>query len=189
MDIKYIKNENGPVLGYTSVNIIEQDGLYFKDMDGTGVLKPYEDWRLDAEERAKDRIVLRIGKRTLENAQRIRHVYENGRNDNADDSLDTVSQAVKIPKHENERNVDQKDHKTGRQVKHNIERRRDRSRAADKDLSGDEKHIIRHTEEDTADEKIADIRQDLTQFFGIFLFFHKKIPPAAFTRQIILIFG
>ena len=54
MDIKYIKNENGPVLGYTSVNIIEKDGLYFKDMDGTGVLKPYEDWRLAPEERAKD---------------------------------------------------------------------------------------------------------------------------------------
>ena len=54
MDIKYIKNENGPVLGYTSLKIIEKDGLYFKDMDGTGVLKPYEDWRLSAEERAKD---------------------------------------------------------------------------------------------------------------------------------------
>ena len=54
MDIKYIKNAGGPVLGYTSLNIIEQDGLFFKDMDGTGVLKPYEDWRLDADERAKD---------------------------------------------------------------------------------------------------------------------------------------
>lgn len=54
MDIKYIKNENGPVLGYTSLNIIEKDGLYFKDMDGTGDLKPYEDWRLSAEDRAKD---------------------------------------------------------------------------------------------------------------------------------------
>lgn len=54
MDIKYIKNENGPVLGYTSLNIIEKDGLYFKDMDGTGELKPFADWRLPAEERAKD---------------------------------------------------------------------------------------------------------------------------------------
>lgn len=54
MDIRYIKNANGPVLGYTSLNIIEQDGQYFKDMDGTGELKPYEDWRLSPEERAAD---------------------------------------------------------------------------------------------------------------------------------------
>ena len=54
MDIKYIKNENGPVLGYTSLNILDKDGLYFKDMDGTGELKPFADWRLSAEERAKD---------------------------------------------------------------------------------------------------------------------------------------
>lgn len=30
------------------------DGLRFKDLDGTGELKPYEDWRLSPEERAKD---------------------------------------------------------------------------------------------------------------------------------------
>lgn len=33
---------------------IEADGLRFKDLDGTGVLKPYEDWRLSPEERARD---------------------------------------------------------------------------------------------------------------------------------------
>ena len=34
--------------------IIEADGLQFKDLDGTGELKPYEDWRLSPEERARD---------------------------------------------------------------------------------------------------------------------------------------
>ena len=37
-----------------SKGIIEVDGLKFKDLDGTGELKPYEDWRLTPEERAKD---------------------------------------------------------------------------------------------------------------------------------------
>ena len=34
--------------------IIEADGLQFKDLDGTGELKPYEDWRLSPEERARE---------------------------------------------------------------------------------------------------------------------------------------
>lgn len=54
MDIKYVGNKNGPVLGLTKVGIIEKDGLFFKDMDGTGALKPFEDWRLSPETRAKD---------------------------------------------------------------------------------------------------------------------------------------
>ncbi|MGN0323340.1 MAG: glycoside hydrolase family 3 N-terminal domain-containing protein [Oliverpabstia sp.] len=37
-----------------SKGVIEVDGLKFKDLDGTGELKPYEDWRLTPEERAKD---------------------------------------------------------------------------------------------------------------------------------------
>ena len=54
MEIKYRKNPGGPLLGYTRVKLIKKDGLYFKDMDGTGELKPYEDWRLTPEERAED---------------------------------------------------------------------------------------------------------------------------------------
>ena len=38
----------------TGVQLIEADGLRFKDMARTGTLLPYEDWRLDAETRAKD---------------------------------------------------------------------------------------------------------------------------------------
>lgn len=53
-DIRYIKNPNGPTLGVTTAKLIEQDGLTFKDLDGTGDLKPYEDWRLSPEERAED---------------------------------------------------------------------------------------------------------------------------------------
>lgn len=55
--ILYVHNENGPTLGYSTssgVQIIEQDGLKFKDLSGDGQLDPYEDWRLSPEERAKD---------------------------------------------------------------------------------------------------------------------------------------
>ncbi len=34
--------------------LIEKDGLYFKDLEKTGELLPYEDWRLPVEERAAD---------------------------------------------------------------------------------------------------------------------------------------
>lgn len=55
--IQYVDNINGPKLGYSTasgVRILEKDGLYFKNSSKDGVLKPYEDWRLPAEERAKD---------------------------------------------------------------------------------------------------------------------------------------
>ncbi len=38
----------------SGLSLIEQDGLYFKDLERTGKLLPYEDWRLSAWERAKD---------------------------------------------------------------------------------------------------------------------------------------
>ncbi len=38
----------------SGVKLIEQDGLYFKDLARTGQLLPYEDWRLSAGERAAD---------------------------------------------------------------------------------------------------------------------------------------
>lgn len=50
--IKYYKNPNGPVIGTVSRAVIEHDGLYFKDLDGSGQLKSYDDWRLPPEERA-----------------------------------------------------------------------------------------------------------------------------------------
>ncbi|MBS4218044.1 glycoside hydrolase family 3 C-terminal domain-containing protein [Bacillus sp. FJAT-49711] len=57
MAIKYVKNEGGPTLGYSTesgVHILEVDGKYFKDLSKDGKLDKYEDWRLSAEERAKD---------------------------------------------------------------------------------------------------------------------------------------
>ena len=48
---------DAPVLGYSpdsGVGIIMVDGLPFKDLSRNGKLEPYEDWRLPAEERARD---------------------------------------------------------------------------------------------------------------------------------------
>jgi len=53
-EFKTMKNEGGPTLGYTTVPLIEKDGLFFKDMERSGELLPYEDWRLSPEERAED---------------------------------------------------------------------------------------------------------------------------------------
>jgi beta-glucosidase len=50
-----------PELGARRVGIIEVDGLRFKDLSKDGVLHPYEDWRLPAEERARDL----VGRMTL----------------------------------------------------------------------------------------------------------------------------
>jgi len=56
-DIVYVHNQGGPTLGFSrssGIEILEQDGLYFKDLNRKGKLVPYEDWRLPATERAKD---------------------------------------------------------------------------------------------------------------------------------------
>lgn len=49
-------NENGPDIGVTTCGVIVRDGLYFKDMDNSGELAPYKDWRLSPEERARDMV-------------------------------------------------------------------------------------------------------------------------------------
>lgn len=54
VEVKFYKNENGPDIGTVSAPVLEVDGQYFKDLAGKGELLPYEDWRLDAETRAKD---------------------------------------------------------------------------------------------------------------------------------------
>ncbi len=50
---KYNQNGDGPVIGTVSRKVIEQDGLTFKDIDGTGKVTAVNDWRLSPEERAK----------------------------------------------------------------------------------------------------------------------------------------
>lgn len=50
--VKLYKNANGPVIGTVSRKVIEKDGLYFKDIDGTGEVTAVNDWRLSPAERA-----------------------------------------------------------------------------------------------------------------------------------------
>ncbi len=56
-NIKIVVNRGGQTLGYSSssgVKILTVDRFAFKDLNKNGVLDPYEDWRLTADERAKD---------------------------------------------------------------------------------------------------------------------------------------
>ncbi len=50
---KVYKNMGGPVVSTVSRGIIEADGLYFKDIDGSGQLSAVNDWRLPPQERAR----------------------------------------------------------------------------------------------------------------------------------------
>lgn len=43
-----------PVLGTRSASIVERDGLRFRDLDRSGAVDPYEDWRLAPVARARD---------------------------------------------------------------------------------------------------------------------------------------
>ena len=52
-----VANQDGSTLGYhpnSGVKLLTVDRLAFKDLNKNGALDPYEDWRLSAEERAKD---------------------------------------------------------------------------------------------------------------------------------------
>ena len=52
-----VTNEGGAVLGYSKdsgVALLQSGGYAFKDLNRNGALDPYEDWRLDAETRARD---------------------------------------------------------------------------------------------------------------------------------------
>ncbi|MBN2318260.1 MAG: glycoside hydrolase family 3 C-terminal domain-containing protein [Acidobacteria bacterium] len=55
--IRIVTNRGGQTLGYSStsgIRLVFDDGFAFKDLSKNGELDPYEDWRLEAEERAKD---------------------------------------------------------------------------------------------------------------------------------------
>ncbi|MEF2836862.1 MAG: glycoside hydrolase family 3 N-terminal domain-containing protein [Oscillospiraceae bacterium] len=51
-NFKLFQNPNGPDITTVSRPIIEADGLYFKDIDGTGTVSAVNDWRLPSAERA-----------------------------------------------------------------------------------------------------------------------------------------
>ena len=50
--VKRYQNPNGPTISTVERKVIEQDGLYFKDIDGTGTVSAVNDWRLTPAERA-----------------------------------------------------------------------------------------------------------------------------------------
>ncbi len=56
-DIRIVTNRGGQTLGYSTtsgIGLITEDGFAFKDLNKSGTLDPYEDWRLGSEERAQD---------------------------------------------------------------------------------------------------------------------------------------
>ena len=56
-DYIYIQNTGGKDIAYSKtsgISILVVDGFAFKDLNGNGVLDPYEDWRLSIEERVSD---------------------------------------------------------------------------------------------------------------------------------------
>lgn len=53
----FVTQDGGATLGYSSdskVTLITADRFAFKDLNRNGILDPYEDWRLSADERARD---------------------------------------------------------------------------------------------------------------------------------------
>ena len=52
-NFKVYQNENGPKISTVSRSVIEEDGKYFKDIDGSGKVSEVNDWRLPARKRAK----------------------------------------------------------------------------------------------------------------------------------------
>ncbi|MCQ2981713.1 MAG: glycoside hydrolase family 3 C-terminal domain-containing protein [Treponemataceae bacterium] len=52
-NITWYENKNGPRISTVSRPVIEKDGLYFKDIDGSGTVSTVNDWRLPPAERAK----------------------------------------------------------------------------------------------------------------------------------------
>lgn len=50
---KTYKNPNGPDITTNAQPVLETEGLVFKDIDGSGELKTFSDWRVAPEERAK----------------------------------------------------------------------------------------------------------------------------------------
>ena len=51
-NIKVYQNENGATISTVNRPVIEQDGLVFKDIDGSGEVNAVNDWRRPAKERA-----------------------------------------------------------------------------------------------------------------------------------------
>ena len=60
-DYTLVLNQGGATLGYapaSGVNLIENKGYAFKDLNKNGTLDPYEDWRLPVDDRISDLVGL-----------------------------------------------------------------------------------------------------------------------------------
>ncbi len=56
-DYTLVHHAEGPILGFSpgsGVQLLEEQGLAFKDLNKNGTLDGYEDWRLSADQRAED---------------------------------------------------------------------------------------------------------------------------------------
>ena len=51
--VKFYKNKNGATIGSCDRKVFEVDGLYFKDIDGSGEFKDFDDWRNSPVQRAQ----------------------------------------------------------------------------------------------------------------------------------------
>jgi len=51
--VKLFENKNGATIGSCDRKILEIDGLYFKDIDGSGEFKDFDDWRKSPIQRAE----------------------------------------------------------------------------------------------------------------------------------------
>lgn len=51
--VRFYQNQAGPTVSTVNRRILEEDGLTFKDIDGSGKISKVNDWRLPAKERAK----------------------------------------------------------------------------------------------------------------------------------------
>ncbi|HSW39641.1 MAG TPA: beta-glucosidase, partial [Acidobacteriota bacterium] len=55
--IRTVHNKGGQILAYSNesgLRLVRDNGFAFKDLNRNGELDPYEDWRLSADERARD---------------------------------------------------------------------------------------------------------------------------------------
>ncbi len=64
-NFKVIRNLNGQTISTLNRKIIEADGLYFKDIDGSGTVSDVNDWRLPAQKRAASYVKLLTPKEKL----------------------------------------------------------------------------------------------------------------------------
>ena len=51
--VKFYKNKNGATVGSCDRKVFEVEGLYFKDIDGSGEFKYFDDWRNSPTKRAQ----------------------------------------------------------------------------------------------------------------------------------------